>query len=56
MEMMMAKRIGGKMVKALDAKRQYWLDGGYTAYWEWNEFEPILEAFEKWLRSEGVLQ
>lgn len=56
MEMMMAKRLGGKMIAALDAKRQYWLDGGYTAYWEWAEFEPILEALEDWLQAEGVLQ
>ena len=57
MEMMMAKRLGGEMIKSLDAKRAYWLAGdSYTAYWEWSEFEPILDAFEKWLAAEGVLQ
>lgn len=56
MEMMMAKRLGGEVLKALDAKRAHWASDGFTAYWEWTEFEPILEAFEDWLRAEGVLQ
>jgi hypothetical protein len=56
MEMMMAKRLGGEVLRALDAKRAHWASDGYPAYWEWTEFEPILEAFEDWLRAEGVLQ